>query len=151
EVPVLTVHQRLGEKHGIVNDGDHGEKLPVARPVLSHGALVAAWDAIAPVVVGLEMCGCNREHVAFPHTSRESLERVLRILWGMRPPIEVDDAVAPPGGHISAESHQPLTCRIQLAPNAQVAEPPHPVIGGMWTTLVFADHRNSIGVPAVGL
>src|SRR6476659_5687707 len=68
EIPILAAHQRFGEEHRIVDDGDHGEKLAVTRPMLGHGAHVTAGNPITTEIVRLEMRGGDREHVAFPDT-----------------------------------------------------------------------------------
>jgi hypothetical protein len=69
----------------------------------------------------------------------------------MRPVIDIDGALVVVGQRVGVESDGALGLRIDLAPDAQVAETAKPVIRRVRPALVFLHHRNPVGIVAIGL
>ena len=150
EIPVVAANQRLGEEDGIFNDGGDGEVVAVAGPMLREDGLIAARDAVAADVVLLQMRGGDGEHVALPHAGGEALPGVGRERAGVRPAVQVDGALTIPGEQVSVKGDDALRDRIDFAPDAEVAQAAHGVIGPVGAALVLLDHGDAIGVPAIG-
>ena len=76
-------------------------------------------------------------------------------VWGayapaVRPAVQVDGALTIPGEQVSVKGDDALRDRIDFAPDAQVAQAAHGVIGAVRPALVLLDHGDAIGVPTIG-
>ena len=114
-------------------------------------ALLAARDAVAPHVIGLEVRGGDGQHVAFPHSGRKSLPCVRRVIAGMRPSIHIDRPFTVPCEKVHVERDQPLRRCIDFSPDAHVAEAAQRIVRCMRTALVFLNHRDAIARPSYRL
>ena len=120
------------------------------RPVLGERRLRAARHAIPAKVVLLQVRRGHREHVAFPHAGRESLERVRRVLRRARPAIEVDRPLVLVGADVGMEGDDPLRGGIVVSPDAQWRQPAKGIVGRVRTALILLHHRDAVRIPGLG-
>ncbi len=106
EKPVVAAHQGLGQIHRIFNHCDHRQVVAMPRPVLREDGFVAARNAVAAHVIGLQMGGGDGEHVAFPHAGGKALPGVRRVVGRMRASVHPDGALAIPSQHVGVEGDQ---------------------------------------------
>src|SRR5262249_21123799 len=126
------------------------QPIAVAGPMLGQSCLLAARDSLASHVICLQMCGCDRQHVFFPHSCGKAFPRVRRVFAGMRSGVHPDRAFAVVSGEMHLESDEALCRRFQLLPDPNVSKTAKSVVGCMRPALIFEYDRDSISFPAVG-
>ena len=80
---------RLAEINRIIGDRDPRQIIAAAVPILRQRSLIAGGHAVAPVIIFLEVRGCDLERIAFPHCGGESSPGVRRVLRRTRAAIHV--------------------------------------------------------------
>jgi hypothetical protein len=130
------VDVRLVQINGIVDDGDDGEDVVVARNELRHGVHVARLRTAAPEEAVLEVRGRDLQRAANPLAGRKPGPRVRRVRRWMRTAVHEDRPIQRPH-ELNVVDADIARQRILLLENARPTEAPPLVRRRVWPALIL--------------